>query len=84
MATRRTPQDRLKEAVERTVQAGEVTRERAQVAVEELAHRAERVRGAIEGSRPATRDDIDELRKELRAVARRLDKIEKQLAKKKK
>lgn len=95
MATRRTPQNRLKEAVERTVQAGEVTRgsvdelvqvtrERATSAVEDLAHRAERVRGAIEGSRPATHDDIAELQKELRAIVRRLDKIETRLPAKKK
>jgi len=93
MASRRTPQDRLKEAVERTVQAGQVTRgsvdelvqvtrERATSAVEDLAQRAERVRGAIEGSRPATHDDLEVVRKELRAIGRRLDKIEKALAKK--
>ena len=95
MAARRTPQERLKEAVERTVEAGQVTRgsmdelvqgtrDRATSAVEDLAQRAERVRGAIEGSRPATRDDVDEVRKELRAIVRRLDKIEKRLPAKKK
>lgn len=95
MASRRKPQDRLKEAVERTVQAGQVTRgsvdelvqvtrERATSAVEDLAQRAERVRGAIEGGRPATHDDLDGVRKELRAIVRRLDKIETALKKKKK
>lgn len=94
MPTRRTPQDRLKEAVERTVAAGQVTRgsmdglvqvtrERAAGAVEDLAQRAERVRGAIEGSRPATHDDLADLRKELRAIVRRLEKIEKRLPAKK-
>ena len=95
MPARRTPQNRLKEAVERTVQAGQVTRgsmddlvqgtrERAAGAVEDLANRAERVRGAIEGSRPATHDDLAEVRKELRAIVRRLDKIEQRLPAKKK
>ena len=77
MATRRTPQDTLKEAVERTVQAGQVTRG----SVDEMVGR---VRGALEAGRPATREDVDDVRKELRAIVRRLDKIEKQLGKKKK
>ena len=77
MATRRTPQDTLKDAVERTVQAGQVTRG----SVDEIVGR---VRGALEATRPATHDDVNDLRKELRAIGRRLDKIEKQLAKKKK
>jgi polyhydroxyalkanoate synthesis regulator phasin len=37
---------------------------------------------AFEGRRPATYDDIKELRAELRAVGRRLDKIEERLPKK--
>jgi hypothetical protein len=36
---------------------------------------------AIEGRRPATNDDIKELKKELRAIGRRLDKIEERLPK---
>jgi hypothetical protein len=75
MATRRTPQDTLKEAVERTVAAGQVTRG----SVDELVGR---VRGALEASRPATHDDIAELRKELRKIVKRLDAIEKKLSKK--
>ena len=34
---------------------------------------------AIEGRRPATSDDIKELKAELRAIGRRLDKIEERL-----
>lgn len=75
MASRRTPQDTLKEAVERTVQAGQVTRG----SVDELVGR---VRDALEASRPATHEDIGELRKELRKIVKRLDAIEKKLAKK--
>jgi hypothetical protein len=37
------------------------------------------VKGAIEERRPATSDDIRELRKELRAIGRRLDRIEDRL-----
>jgi hypothetical protein len=40
------------------------------------------VSGAIEGRRPATSDDIKELKAELRAIGRRLDKIEELLPKK--
>ena len=36
---------------------------------------------AIEGRRPATYDDIKELRAELRAIGRRLDAIEERLPK---
>ena len=39
----------------------------------------ERVRGAIDERRPATSDDLRELRKELRAIGRRLDAIEERL-----
>ena len=95
MATRKTPQNRLKDAVERTVQAGQVTRgsmdelvqvtrERATSAVEDLAQRAERVRGAVESSRPATQSDLADLRKDVKAIVKRLDKIEKRLPAKKK
>ena len=37
---------------------------------------------ALEGRRPATADDIKELQKELRAIGRRLDRIEESLPKK--
>jgi hypothetical protein len=70
------PADNLREAVERTVDAtiGSADRGRsaAQGALDDL-------RGAIEGRRPASYDDIKELRKELRAIGRRLDKIEERL-----
>jgi len=95
MANRKSTPPRLpeavREAVERTLQAtregAETTRTRAQDAVDELVRGAEagaeavrdRVRGAIEERRPATSDDIKDLRKELRAIARRLDAIEERL-----
>jgi hypothetical protein len=80
MAKRRTPQDALRDAVERTMQAGQQTRERAQDAVDDLGKAAGKVRDQLEGSRPATADDVKELRKELRAIGRRLDKIEERLS----
>lgn len=97
MADRRSAPQRLpdavREAVDRTLQAtregAETTRTRAQDAVDELVKGAEagaatvreRVRGAIEERRPATSDDLRELRRELRAIVRRLDAIEERLPK---
>ena len=81
----------VREAVDRTLQAtreqAETTRTRAQDVVDDVVRGAEagaeavrdRVRGAIEERRPATSDDIRELRKELRAIGRRLDAIEERL-----
>ena len=83
--------DAVREAVERTVQAtvgsAQITRDRAQDAVDEVVKSAgqsrkamtERVRGAIDERRPVTNEDIRELRTELRAIGRRLDAIEKRL-----
>jgi chromosome segregation ATPase len=90
------PADNLREAVERTVEAtlgsAERSRSAAQGAlddlvdsVEELRKGAEerlaRGREALEGRRPATYDDVKELRAELRAIGRRLDRIEERLPK---
>src|SRR5689334_23317546 len=83
--------DAVRDAVERTIQAtvgsAQLTRERAQDAVDDIFRNAgagaEQLRGriseVIEGGRPATHDDLKELRTELRAIARRLDAIEKRL-----
>ena len=77
------PADNLREAVERTVDAtvgsAERSRSVAQGALEDLRRS---VSGAIESRRPATSDDIKELKVELRAIGRRLDKIEERLPKK--
>jgi polyhydroxyalkanoate synthesis regulator phasin len=51
-------------------------------AEERLARSRRSVTEALEGRRPATADDIKELRAELRAIGRRLDKIEERLPKK--
>jgi hypothetical protein len=51
-------------------------------AEERLARGRKSVAGAIEGRRPATSDDIKEVRAELRAIGRRLDAIEERLPKK--
>ncbi len=50
-------------------------------AEERLARGRKSVAGAIEGRRPATSDDIKEVRAELRAIGRRLDAIEARLPK---
>lgn len=79
--------DAVRDAVERTVQATIGTRERAQEAVDEIVRSADtsrravttRVREALEDARPATAEDIKDLRKELRAIGRRLDAIEERL-----
>ena len=64
------------------------TRGRAQEAVEGIAKSAEvvgeRVLGAIDDARPATHDDLKDIQKELRAIGRRLESIEKRLPPEKK
>ena len=88
MATRKTPQEQvqatLRDAVERTVSVGQQTRSRAQDAVDDLGRAAGRVRQQIEGRAPATHDDLLAIRAELRALAKRIDKLEKKQAPKKK
>jgi polyhydroxyalkanoate synthesis regulator phasin len=88
MATRKTPQEQvqatLREAVERTVSAGQQTRSRAQEAVDDLGKAAGRVRAQLEGRSPATHDDLKPIRDELRRLARRIEKLEKKKAPKKK
>jgi polyhydroxyalkanoate synthesis regulator phasin len=92
MAKRRTtPQqlpDAVRDAVERTVQATLGGAQQTRGALDEVVSGAEasaknvraRVREAVEKSRPATSDDIKELRTEIRALSRRLDKLEKKPA----
>ena len=84
--------DAVREAVDRTVQAtigsAQLTRERAQDAVDDVVRGAEtgaaavrqRVRGALEERRPATQEDIRDLTRELRSISRRLKAIEDRLA----
>ena len=91
MAKRRTsPQrvpDTVRDAVERTVQAtigqAQTTRERTQRGVDDLVRGAEEsaksVRKAIDAGRPVTHDELRDLQKEVRALTRRLDAIEKRL-----
>ena len=50
-------------------------------AEERLARGRRSMAEAIEGRRPATYDDVKELRAELRAIGRRLDQIEERLPK---
>jgi polyhydroxyalkanoate synthesis regulator phasin len=83
--------DAVRDAVERTVQAtaasAQTTRDRAQGAVDDLVKGAEEglvksreaVRDALDERRPATQEDIKELRSDLRAIVRRLDGIEQRL-----
>jgi len=88
-----TPGD-LREAVERTVQAtlgsAERQRERTQGALDDLAGTVDQLRRgaeagiakgrrAIEDRRPATSEDIRELKAEIRRIGRRLDAIEERL-----
>jgi polyhydroxyalkanoate synthesis regulator phasin len=92
MAKRRTtPQqlpDAVRDAVERTVQATLGGAQQTRGALDEVVSGAEasaknvraRVREAVEKTRPATSDDIKELRTEIRALSRRLDKLEKKPA----
>ena len=94
MARRPTSPGELREAVERTVQAtlgsAERQRERTQGALDDLAGTVDQLRKgaeagiargrrAIEERRPATSEDIRELKAEIRRLARRLDGIEERL-----
>ncbi|MGH2803178.1 MAG: hypothetical protein ACRDL4_09050 [Thermoleophilaceae bacterium] len=84
----------LREAVERTVQAtlgsAERQRDRTQGALDDLAGTVDQLRRgaeaglargrrAIEERRPATSEDVRELKAELRRLGRRLDAIEERL-----
>jgi hypothetical protein len=88
MATRKTPQEQvqatLRDAVDRTMSVGQQTRSRAQDAVEDLGKAAGRFRQQVEGRTPATHDDLDAIRAELRDLAKRIDKLEKKSSTKKK
>jgi hypothetical protein len=86
--------DAVERTVDATLGSAERGRSAAQGALDDLAESVEDLRksaeeriargrrsmaGAIEGRRPATSDDIKEVRAELRAIGRRLDKIEERL-----
>jgi polyhydroxyalkanoate synthesis regulator phasin len=88
--------DAVERTVDATLGSAEKSRSAAQGALDDLVDSVEDLRkgaeeriargrrsvaGAIEGRRPATSDDIKELRAELRAIGRRLDKIEERLPK---
>jgi chromosome segregation ATPase len=94
MAKRPSTPSELRDAVERTVQAtlgsAERQRERTQGALDDLAGTVDQLRKgaeaglargrrAIEERRPATSEDVRELKAELRRIARRLDDIEERL-----
>ena len=87
----------VERTVEATVGSADRGRSAAQGALDDLVESVEELRkgaedrlargrrsvtGALEGRRPATADDLKELRAELRAIGRRLDKIEERLPKK--
>jgi chromosome segregation ATPase len=94
MAKRPSTPTELREAVERTVQAtlgsAERQRERTQGALDDLAGTVDQLRKgaeagfargrrALEERRPATSEDIRDLKAELRRLGRRLDAIEERL-----
>ncbi|HEY7455219.1 MAG TPA: hypothetical protein VH683_11670 [Thermoleophilaceae bacterium] len=89
--------DAVERTVDATLGSAERGRSAAQGALDDLVESVEELRkgaeerlargrrsmaGAIEGRRPATSEDIKEIRTELRAIGRRLDKIEERLPKK--
>jgi polyhydroxyalkanoate synthesis regulator phasin len=89
--------DAVERTVDATIGSAERGRSAAQGALDDLVDSVEELRkgaeqrlargrrsmaDALEGRRPATSDDIKELRAELRAIGRRLDKIEERLPKK--
>jgi polyhydroxyalkanoate synthesis regulator phasin len=72
--------DAVRAAVDRTFQAtvgqAQMTRERAQELVDELAGAAGRVRSVLEDLRVATGEDVRELRAGLRSLERRVSALE--------
>ena len=68
----RRPRRKLERTVDATIRGAE----------ERLTKGRRSMTEAIEGRRPATADDIKDLQKELRAIGRRLDRIEESLPKK--
>jgi polyhydroxyalkanoate synthesis regulator phasin len=89
--------DAVERTVEATLGSAERSRSAAQGALDDLVDSVDEFRkgaeerlarsrrsmtDALGGRRPATYDDIKELREELRALGRRLDKIEERLPKK--
>jgi polyhydroxyalkanoate synthesis regulator phasin len=87
----------VERTVDATLGSAERSREAAQGALDDMVQSVDELRKgaeerlakgrrsmteAIEGRRPATSDDIHELRTELRAIGRRLDAIEERLPKK--
>jgi ABC-type transporter Mla subunit MlaD len=86
--------DAVERTVQATVGSAESTRDRTQGKIDEVAEAVDQlVRGAEAGisrsrravadaldeRRPASHEDVRELKKELRAISRRLDAIEKRL-----
>src|SRR3954468_3084420 len=86
--------DAVEKTVEATLGSAERSRSAAQGALDDLVESVEDLRktaehrlprgrrsvtDAIEGRRPASSEDIKELKAELRAIGRRLDKIEERL-----
>jgi polyhydroxyalkanoate synthesis regulator phasin len=84
MAKRSTGTDALRGAVDRTYQAtvgqAQVTRERAQELVDELAHSAGRVRQILDDLRLASNDDVRRLQEQLGALEKRVAALEKKPA----
>jgi polyhydroxyalkanoate synthesis regulator phasin len=79
---RKSPPDTLRHAVDRTVQAtvgqAQMTRERAQELVDELAGTAGRVREALDDLRLASGDDVKTLRARLETLERRVAELERE------
>ncbi len=89
--------DAVERTVEATLGSAERSRSAAQGALDDLVDSVDDLRkgaeerlargrksmaGALEGRRPATSEDIKAVQAELRAIGRRLDKIEERLPKK--
>ena len=74
----------VRQAVDEAFQAAagqaQFTRERAQDLVDELSGAAGRLRDVLEELRPAGTDDVRELREEVRALAKRVARLEATLA----
>jgi polyhydroxyalkanoate synthesis regulator phasin len=81
MSRKGTRADALRNAVDQTFQVAagqaQITRERAQELVDDLAQTAGRLRGALEDIRPPTGEDVRGVRDRLVALERRVAALEK-------
>lgn len=67
--------DAVRQAVDQAFQT-QIPRERMSELLDELGHTAGRLRGAVDELRPASAEEVKELRSDIKALDARIDKLE--------